>query len=148
MLDHRYADRTPPRASTVWIVSVAVVSCLLPAMLGAQAPDADTTPGTGRHCRLTVELAPATGRIEGVAIFELPDLSRFLTSSGGLPIALDPRLALEHAAVAGAPLQVERTGDDEETGLAHWTVVPAPDTLAELDRAALVGRPARRRSRR
>ena len=114
MLHHPHTDHPRLRALTAGIV-FAVLSCSPSVTLGAQAPDAGPTVETERHCRLTVELAPSTGRIEGVAVFEAPDVPRFLGSTGGLPIALDARLVLEHATAAGVSLAVERIGEDEAT---------------------------------
>ena len=106
-----------------------MLSCSLSGALDAQAPDAGPTPEAERQCGLTVELVPSTGRIEGLAVFAVPDVPRFLTSTGRLPISLDARLVLEHAASAGANLAVERIGEDETTGLAQWTVAIAPDRV-------------------
>jgi hypothetical protein len=58
----------------------------------------------------------------GEAVFELPDIERFLASTGALPIVLDPRLVIEHAAADGAGLSIERSGEDGESGLGRWSV--------------------------
>ncbi len=129
MLDHRHDRHTTPRASVVETVLLGALWCWLPGSLGAQPPAPDSALEVERRCRLTVELAPSTGRIEGIAVFELPDAPRFLTANGRLPIALDPRLTLSAAAIAGAPVAIERTVDDETTGLAQWAVAAPPGTV-------------------
>src|SRR5688572_30764126 len=69
-----------------------------------------------RSCELTIELDPPAGRLTGVAVLTIPDATRFLTATGGLPIALDPRLELASASIDEAPIAIERGGKDEASG--------------------------------
>jgi hypothetical protein len=122
MIDHRRAMPTSMRASVLRVCSVAALACSLGGSLEAQLGDAETPRDVDRRCTLTVELDPATGAITGEAAFALPDLERFLTSTGTVPVALDPRLTIEGAAAEDAVLAVERAGVDESSGLARWSI--------------------------
>jgi hypothetical protein len=79
--------------------------------------------GDSGQCRLAVELDPASGRVAGELVLDLPEIERFLTTAGRLPIALDRRLELEAAAIDGVATPFERAA---ETGSTPGTDRPAP----------------------
>jgi hypothetical protein len=152
MLDACHACRRPQRAvrsaRLASVVTLPIALSLLIALAGgaaeAQAPPVAAMPAvpsapaahdgaqdfdSERRCDLRIELDPSSGRLTGEAMLALPDAARFLTATGRLPIALDPRLELFAATIDGASVPIERGGTDAASGFAGWDLVLAPEAL-------------------
>ena len=108
MLHHPHADRTRLRASRPGSVRLAL-ACSMPVRLGAQVP---MRPHTRGRAPLPPDgrVAPSTGRIEGAAVFEAPDVPRFLELDRWSTHRVISSV-LRQAAAAGEP-PVERVGED------------------------------------
>jgi hypothetical protein len=137
MLDAQSPARHRAAATALAALSALALPPGIGELFGAAPPATPPVTAAGddlaaaRQCRLEIELDPTSGRLDGEAVFEIPDAQRFLTDAGALPIALDARLQITAASIDRTAVPIARAAEPAaESARASWDLAAASAALS------------------